>query len=101
MPTINFGNQPRTEFPLARTLNRTRNQFFGKMRLALGGGVLLASQSCCRFFDSREEICEGSSKSVGKAVNALERNIPRATFDVGNVSSVQTGPASQFLLRNT
>src|SRR5881394_3792007 len=71
------------------------------MRSALRCGALLAGEFCGGgLFDSREQVCEGSSKGVGEAVNAFERNIPGATFDVGNVSSMQPGPASQFLLRN-
>ncbi len=34
-------------------------------------------------------------------VDAFERDISRAAFDVRNVSPVQTGPASQFFLRDT
>ena len=47
-----------------------------------------------------EKLRHGHIQSTRKPVNALQRNISRAAFDIGNVSAMQPRSSSQFLLGN-
>ena len=52
------------------------------------------------FIGKVKEVANRNFERLGYLPDAAHGNIARSSFEIGNVSSVQTGALGQFLLRN-